>query len=331
MYGAFRLRGQAMRRRDFLRWAVGSSSATCLGAAGLGAAGLGGLGLNAAAWRVGAGRTGSPLGEAFFPPPAFSVIPVVGDGKWIWTEPPAEGTGYLEPRPYKLKIGIELESPGDADSVLATTPVPVAHPEQKIEDVHLETDGCEAELRELAPGMGQMLLSAESIAQGSVVRAIAHYTLTLFKQYHNYQRRPIPGPAKTAGRRAQGLLAGQPGHPDQHEGGALAGGRAVGGHRPSLGQSPAVCRVDSQEHPAANRQLHERHRGPRTAIGRLRGDVCRVRGPVPLDRHSGPAGLGAQSQLVGVLSDSTAKAPGIGFPPTRPATRGSAGPGPMSW
>jgi len=33
---------------------------------------------------------------------------VVGDGHWIWTEPPADGVGYLEPRSYSLKIGIEL-------------------------------------------------------------------------------------------------------------------------------------------------------------------------------------------------------------------------------
>ena len=200
-----------MRRRDFLRWAVGSSERHVSGRCGSGCCRSGRARPERSRLAGGAGRTGSPLGEAFFPPPAFSVIPVVGDGKWIWTEPPAEGTGYLEPRPYKLKIGIELESPGDADSVLATTPVPVAHPEQKIEDVHLETDGCEAELRELAPGMGQMLLSAESIAQGSVVRAIAHYTLTLFKQYHNYQRDQFPAQQKPPADVRKAYLQDSPG------------------------------------------------------------------------------------------------------------------------
>ncbi len=146
-----------------------------------------------------------------FPPPAFSVVPVVGDGHWIWNEPPADGVGYLEPRSYSLKIGIELEAIGDADSVLATTPVPVAHPEQKIEDVHVETSGCEATLRELAPGMGQLLLSAESIAQGSVASAIAHYTLTLCKQFHKYERDQFPAQQKPPADIRKAYLQDSPG------------------------------------------------------------------------------------------------------------------------
>ncbi|HTU24041.1 MAG TPA: twin-arginine translocation signal domain-containing protein, partial [Pirellulales bacterium] len=84
--------------------------------------------------------------------PAFSVIPVVGDGRWIWKEPPSGETGYLEPRPYELSIGIELEATGDATELKATTPVPVGHPEQKIDGLRIETEGCDAEVRELAPG-----------------------------------------------------------------------------------------------------------------------------------------------------------------------------------
>ena len=112
-----------MQRRDFLR--LGTS------AFGAGVLGCGSWGLLG---RTPAGRPGLHQ-TASFSPPAFSVIPVVGDGHWIWNEPPADGVGYLEPRSYSLKIGIELEALGDADSVLATTPVPVAHPEQKIEDI----------------------------------------------------------------------------------------------------------------------------------------------------------------------------------------------------
>jgi len=125
-------------------------------------------------------------------PPAFSVIPVVGDGKWIWTEPPKDATGYLEPRSYELKIGIELEGIGDAQEISGTTPVPVAHPEQKIEDVHVTTSGCEAEVRELAPGVGQLLVKAPEIAKGQTISAMAHYRLTLFKQYHAYERDQFP-------------------------------------------------------------------------------------------------------------------------------------------
>ena len=43
-----------------------------------------------------------------FRPPAFSVTPVVGDGKWIWRDPPDE-TGYLEPREYEVSIGMQFE------------------------------------------------------------------------------------------------------------------------------------------------------------------------------------------------------------------------------
>jgi hypothetical protein len=195
-------KGQAMQRRDFLRIAMGGT-----GAIGSGALGCGGYALFD---RMAAGAPRA-LQSASFPAPAFSVIPVVGDGKWIWTEPPAEGVGYLEPRSYSLKIGIELEAIGDADSVLATTPVPVAHAEQKIEEVRLETDGCEATLRELAPGMGQLLLSADSIAQGTVAKAIAHYTLTLFKQYHKYERDQFPEKQKPPADVRKAYLQDSPG------------------------------------------------------------------------------------------------------------------------
>jgi hypothetical protein len=143
-------------------------------------------------------------------PPAFSVIPVVGDGHWIWTEPPGD-VGYLEPRPYTLKIGIEMEGVGNADSLLATTPVPVGHPEQKIEEFNLETKGCEAVVRELAPGMGQLFLSAESIAKGDVVSAIAQYKLSLLKQYHKYERDQFPALQKPAAEVRKAYLQDSPG------------------------------------------------------------------------------------------------------------------------
>jgi transglutaminase superfamily protein len=139
------------------------------------------------------GRAAGPLAEsASRRSPAFSVIPVVGDGRWIWTEPPKDETGYLEPRPYSLSVGIELEGTGDATDVRATTPVPTAHPEQKIDELKIETDGCEAAVRELAPGIAQLFLSAGQLAKGEVARAVAHYKLTLFKQYQGFQRDQFP-------------------------------------------------------------------------------------------------------------------------------------------
>lgn len=53
--------------------------------------------------------------------PAYSVIPVVGDGKWIWTEPPADQTGYVEPRSFDVSIGVQLRGRGAAKQVKATT------------------------------------------------------------------------------------------------------------------------------------------------------------------------------------------------------------------
>ncbi|HWA98985.1 MAG TPA: transglutaminase domain-containing protein [Pirellulales bacterium] len=147
-------------RRDFLR------SAAC-----------GALGASALL------RTGSAAG---------SVIPVVGDGRWIWTAPPERERGYLEPRRYRLSVGIELEGIGGAADIISTTTVPVEYPEQKIESVELETDGCDATLRTLTPTAGQLLLTASGIERGQKVIATAHFTLELFKQYFAWQRDQFP-------------------------------------------------------------------------------------------------------------------------------------------
>src|SRR6187455_1392204 len=91
-------------------------------------------------------------------PPAFSVIPVVGDGKWIWTEPPKERTGYLEPRKYRLRVGIDLSAKGDAGDVLASTPVPVTVPEQQITAERVTTNFGNASLDALTPSARQLTL-----------------------------------------------------------------------------------------------------------------------------------------------------------------------------
>lgn len=124
-------------------------------------------------------------------PPAFSVIPVVGDGRWVWTEPPEE-TGYLEPRPYELKIGIELEGTGPAEDVISTTTVPVAHPEQKIEKSEIKTSGCQAHLRTVVEGAGQLVLEAAGLDAGQIVSAVVRYRLTLLKQYHGFSAESFP-------------------------------------------------------------------------------------------------------------------------------------------
>jgi hypothetical protein len=129
-------------------------------------------------------------------PPAYSVIPVVGDGRWIWKEPPKTETGYLEPRSYSLDVGIELEGLGRATQVMSTTTAPVAFPEQKIDDVQIEAEGCEAALRTLSPTAGQLVLTTPVIEKGQKVRAVAHYKLTLTKQHHAYTAEQFPARQK---------------------------------------------------------------------------------------------------------------------------------------
>ena len=124
--------------------------------------------------------------------PVYAVIPVVGDGKWIWTKPPENQTGYLEDRPFELSIGVELQGDGQAQQIRASTPVPVEHPEQKIDQLRIETDGCEARIQQIGEGAAQLLVAAPSIRLGQKIRAIAHYRLTLRKQYFGYDRDQFP-------------------------------------------------------------------------------------------------------------------------------------------
>ena len=219
-----------MDRRQFLRWGslgvCSSAVPNLLGAIGSGA------------FRPGLQSAGSRA-------PAFSVIPVVGDGHWIWKQPPAGETGYLEPRPYRLDVGIELEATGDTTDLRATTPVPVAHPEQKIEDLQIETQGCEAVVRELAPGAAQLFLSAAGLAKGEVASAVAHYKLTLLKQYQAYQRDQFPARQKPPADDPQSLFARQSWHSNRRARRASTGQAVDRRCCPPLGHGPAVCRVDS--------------------------------------------------------------------------------------
>ena len=124
--------------------------------------------------------------------PTLTTTDVVGDGKWIWTKPPEEARGWLEPRPYELKVGITMQGTGAASSILATTTVPVEMPEQRIDDVNIQTQGCAATLRQVAPAARQLVLAAPSIARGQLVSAVAHFRMTLFKQYFAHSKEHFP-------------------------------------------------------------------------------------------------------------------------------------------
>src|SRR5262249_12646495 len=129
-------------------------------------------------------------------PPSYSVIPVVGDGKWIWTEPPKGETGYLEPRPYRARVGIELVGTGYASGITATTTAPIECPEQKIENVKVSTDGCQAKVRSLTDGSAQLILSAAEIQAGQTISAAAEFELTISKQYYAYKQEMFPSQQK---------------------------------------------------------------------------------------------------------------------------------------
>lgn len=144
-------------------------------------------------------------------PPAYSVIPVVGDGKWIWTKPPEGQTGYLEPRPFELKVGIELEGLGGATALAASTPVPVACPEQRIDQERVETLGCAAEVQQLAPFARQLFLQAPGIVKGQRIAAYAHYKLTISKQYFGYRREQFPLEQKVPADVARHYMGNSPG------------------------------------------------------------------------------------------------------------------------
>jgi hypothetical protein len=144
-------------------------------------------------------------------PPAYSVVPVVGDGKWIWNKPPEGETGYLEPRSYGLDVGIELEGQGEASDIKSTTTVPLDYPEQTIESVEIKTQGCEAEIRKLSPTGAQLILSAAGIAQGQIISAVASYKLTLRKEYQAYERDQFPEKQKVPLDIKRDFLGGSPG------------------------------------------------------------------------------------------------------------------------
>lgn len=147
-------------------------------------------GATAAAWSL---QDRSPLlQQETFPGPTHSVVPVVGDGKWIWNQPPQDQTGYLEPRSFEVSIGLELQGTGNAGRLQATTPVPSEFPEQKIDKVEVLTEGCEARVQPLTSGAAQLEMAAPGIAKGQTIRAVARLRLTLLKQYQGFTKEQFP-------------------------------------------------------------------------------------------------------------------------------------------
>ena len=135
---------------------------------------------------------GRPSGSSSGQPPAWSTVPVVGDGRWIEVAPPGGPAGYYDRRPFELAVGVEMRGRGNATDLRATTPVPTPHPEQPIDDVQIATEGCQARIQAVGEGAAQLLVSAGGITAGQVIRATARYRLTVAKQYFGHERDRFP-------------------------------------------------------------------------------------------------------------------------------------------
>ena len=121
-----------------------------------------------------------------------SVIPVVGDGKWIWRDPPKDKTGYLEPRTFEAEFGIHWTGSGGARQLAGTTVVPSPFPEQKLNEPKIETEGCRAWIRSLDDGARQLAVEAGQIERGQTISAVARFRVTLSKAYMGYARDQFP-------------------------------------------------------------------------------------------------------------------------------------------
>jgi len=123
--------------------------------------------------------------------PVRSIVPVVGDGKWIWTKPPQE-TGQLEPRDFNARVGIYLTGRGNATQVKATTVAPINAPEQTITNVQIKTQGCAAAIRQLTPDASQLLLVAPQLLKDQEIYAMAEFKLTIHKTHLAYKKAQFP-------------------------------------------------------------------------------------------------------------------------------------------
>lgn len=137
-------------------------------------------------------NTGGSVDGAAGPAPAYSVVPVVGDGHWIWTKPPDGPTGYLDTRSFRTQIDIELRGHGQAANLVATTVLPIACPEQQIEQEQVLGNGCLATIRAVGECARQLVLQTPQLAAGQVVRATWKAVVRLSKQYHAYSQESFP-------------------------------------------------------------------------------------------------------------------------------------------
>ncbi len=180
-----------MHRRTFLQASASLATAGCFST-------------------LSAAETADPT-SIYSQPPAFSIVPIVGDGKWIWREPPEEESGYLEPRSFELEVGIELKGRGRASQIMATTPTPLEYPEQSIDDSGIKTQGCRAQIRKVSEHAAQLIMAAPSIQKGQTLAASARFKITLRKDYRGFRRDGFPAKQQLPSKFDRRTLSAGPG------------------------------------------------------------------------------------------------------------------------
>ena len=123
---------------------------------------------------------------------AATTSEVIGDGEWIWTRPPMGVKGWLEPRKFEFRTRVEMRATGAVTQVTSTTAIPVELPEQRIDDVSINTVNCSARLRQVAPHAAQLVLHAPLLRPGATLVAEGVFQLTLQKQFFDYQKDQFP-------------------------------------------------------------------------------------------------------------------------------------------
>ena len=199
---------------------------------GLGAALGGGIGLLRRGSRLSLRESSATFAErkatiysaASAPPPAFSIIPVVGDGKWIWTKPPAgrRATSIRVPTAWRSASRSWAAAMRGRSRPRRLCPCPVRN--RSWTRRNSMRRAARPRLRSSGPQSRQLCLAVPQIADGQVVSAVARYNLTLYKQYHAYRREQFPAEQTVPSDVRQAVPGRQSGHSDPHAGGPQIAG-----------------------------------------------------------------------------------------------------------
>lgn len=130
--------------------------------------------------------------EAGPPTPLYSITPVVGDGRWIWREPPPTARGYLEPREFSVVTTIRWTGQGAASDLAAAAVVPPPLAEQEILAQEVTTDGCAAEIQQLAECAWQLSSTLPELGPDQTASATVRQRLRICKSYFGHAREQFP-------------------------------------------------------------------------------------------------------------------------------------------